>query len=211
MSSSPGILGIDTSHYSQQVDWAKAKAGGVQWMYSKASQGSEFVDQSLGLHTSGAKAAGILTTAYHFFMANVDGDEQWNVFARTIQGKKFDLPHVLDWEAGSIQGMSPAHQILQAKRWLAASQKYTGKVPWIYMGEDLALSLKLPSEFGAYPLISARYGVKVEQLRIPSPWTKLTAWQYSESAIIPGIKSGHTTDANYFLGSMSDLLAFAKQ
>lgn len=201
------VLGVDVYHGDPLIDWVKAKATGCQWMYAKASEHG--IDSLLQKHTDSAKAAGVLTAAYHFFHANVDGKAQADLYLKATSGLRFNLPAILDWEQGSIDGQSREKQILEAQKWLDAVEAATGRVPWIYMGAALAASLKLPDIFGRYRLIVAHYGIMQNQLKCPTPWASLTGWQFSDAFSMPGVAVGHHIDANYFLGTYNDLLALS--
>lgn len=200
------IQGIDVSHFEPPIDWVKAKSVGIEWCYAKASQGISFVDETCGAHTGAARAAGVLTAAYHFFMANLDGAVQAGLFLSAVKGMTFDLPFILDWEQGSVQGQSPQAQINEAMKILDQMETASGKIPWIYMGASLAENLKLPPIFARYPLIIARYDRDMGP--VPPPWSSITAWQYTDSASLLGVSEGHTVDSNWFLGSQADLQAF---
>ena len=202
------ITGIDVSHFEPAIDWKQAKTkSDVQWMYTKASQGSDFVDWSLTMHTSAARTAGVLTQAYHFFMANVDPQAQLKNFLGAVHGVKLDLGHMLDWEAGSVQGQSPNKQIACAQVILDGMEKATGKTPWLYMGLSLAQELSLPNSFNRYPLIVAAYGRTLGQVKAPIPWIRLAGWQWTDSGKIAGVAAGHSVDCNYFFGTIDDLKA----
>jgi len=202
------ILGIDVSHYEPAVDWVKAKAGGVLWMYTKASEGSGHVDVMLHKHCDAAKAAGVYTGAYHFFHASVDGAEQAKLFLKTINGMKLDLPPCLDWESGSADGVAAATQKVRARAWLDEVEKATGRVPVIYGGEAFMRELRLDPEFARYPLWLAHYGVKEASVKCPAPWAKIAMWQYTDAESVPGLGNGHHVDANWFYGSDEDLKKF---
>jgi lysozyme len=189
------ILGIDVSHYEPSVDWEKAKAGGVVYMYAKATEGVSHVDVMFKKHIEAAIAAGVKVGAYHFFHADMDGEAQAENYLKAIAGMKFDLPHCLDWESSSGDGRD------QAQKWLDIIEKQTGSVPALYSGEAHFRELKLPQSFSRYPLWMAHYGVPEAKLRIPNPWTKLFGWQYTDSEGSPrvqGLPLGHHVDASWF-------------
>lgn len=195
------VLGIDVSHYEPALDWKKAKLGGVVKMYTKATEGLSHVDVMLHKHVDAASAAGVETGAYHFFHAAVDGKAQAEHYLKTVAGMKFDLPHCLDWESSSGDGISSVGQQFQAQKWLDAVEHATGTTPIIYGGESHFRELKLPPSFARYPLWLAHYGVIEAKLRIPLPWLKLYGWQFSDSEGAPrvqGLASGHHVDANWF-------------
>ncbi len=186
------VLGIDVSHYEPPVDWAKAKAGGVVKMYTKASEGLGHIDVYLHKHADAAKAAGVQTGAYHFFHAGMDGVDQAKIYLKAIEGMSFELPHCLDWEGSSGDGRK------DAKKWLDYVEAATGRLPIIYGGESHFRELALDESFARYPLWMAHYATTEAKLRIPGPWKKLYGWQYTDAETVPGLSSGHHVDANWF-------------
>ena len=141
-------------------------------------------------------------------MANVDGNAQASLFLNSIKGARLNMPHILDWEDGSVQGQPISVQVTRALTILQVMENASGVMPWIYMGLDLAQQLQLPSVFAKYPIILASYNPNLGD--IPIPWLKATAWQYTDSAEIDGVSPGHTVDANWFLGSIGQLQDFCK-
>lgn len=203
-------LGIDLSHYEPRlVSWTDAKMYGVDWMYTKATEGTGSVDAMLKTHVSDAKAAGVLTTGYHFFRASQSAEAQASHYLQAVAGMNFELPHILDWELDDGESKNVNKQ--KALVWLDLVEKASGRVPIIYMGESFAVEMGLGPEFAKYPIITAHYGTTESRLKVPPPFKKLFAWQYSESETqIPGLAMGHGVDANWFFGSVDDLKAFAK-
>lgn len=202
------VLGIDTSHYEPEINWVAAKNSGVQWMYTKATEGLTHVDAYLTKHAPQAKAAGVYTGAYHFFHASMSGKDQAAFFLSTVKGMSFDLPHCLDWETSSADGLSAAIQAREARAFLDAVQSATGRVPMIYGGLSHLADMKLSVDWKMYPLWLAHYGVK--STLSPSPWARYTAWQYTDAETVGGLPAGHHVDASWFNGSLSDLQAFVR-
>ena len=203
-------LGIDVSHYEPILDYVKAKAGGVEWMYTKATEGTGHIDITLRKHVAAAKPAGLLTGAYHFMHASMDGELQAKIFLSTISGLVLDLPPCLDWESSSGDGLPALKQKVVALQWLDAVEKATGRIPMIYGGEAHLREMNLGDNFARYPLWLAHYGVKEDRLKIPAPWARYTAWQYTDAETVPGLAPGHHVDANWFNGSVEELRIFAK-
>jgi lysozyme len=193
------------------VDWAKANAGGVEWMITKATEGVSHVDKTLFAHTNAARGH-CLVGAYHFFHASMDGAKQAELYLKAISTLPYrlDLPHCLDWESSSADGMSSAHQQREALAWLNKVESAAGRVPIIYGGEAFLRELKLPESFARYPLWLAHYGTTEEKLKIPAPWKRLFAWQYTDAETVPGLAKGHHVDANWFFGSVDDLKAIGR-
>ena len=59
-------LGTDVSHYQQTVDWVKCRTNGIAFAYTKATEGTGYIDDTLVSHINGAKAQGIPIGLYHY-------------------------------------------------------------------------------------------------------------------------------------------------
>jgi len=205
------LLGIDVSHYEPRLNWSMAHDNGrVMWMYTKATEGISHVDALLDEHIGDAKAAGVIVGAYHFFRCSLDAKAQAEHFLKTVAHMPLDLPHCLDWESSSADGIAPSIQKMKAKIWLDAVEKASGKVPVIYGGESHLRSLALGPEFARYPLWLAHYGVAESSLKIPQPWRWYTMWQFTDAGSVPGLAANHHVDSNYFAGSIEDLKVLCK-
>lgn len=61
------VHGIDISKYQGDVDWRAARADGVEFVYIKATEGGDRLDERFHENWRGARDAGIPHGAYHFF------------------------------------------------------------------------------------------------------------------------------------------------
>lgn len=93
-------LGIDVSRWQGTMNWAKAKSEGVWYAFIKATEHTAWIDPKFNQNWHGAKQAGLLVGAYHFFRGNIDPVAQANHFVNTVlaNGGNADLPFVLDVE-----------------------------------------------------------------------------------------------------------------
>jgi lysozyme len=89
--------GIDVSSYQTSIDWQKVAADGVSFVIARASV-SVYPDQLFASHTKGAKAAGLLVGAYHFFAPWRSVTSQVDLILSQLS-VELDLPLVLDVEA----------------------------------------------------------------------------------------------------------------
>lgn len=200
------ILGVDVSHWDPVIDWKRAKLeSGVEWMYSKASEGIRNKDFSLKTHIPAASAAGVLTGGYHFFHAAFAGGLQAEHFLDCMAGVKTDLPPVLDWEESSADGILRDEQLLRAKGWLNTVGGETGRVPIIYGGESFLTELSLFPEFAQYPLWIAHYGIARDRIKVPKPWKEWRMWQYTDAESVHGVRENHHVDASLFNGTLEEL------
>ena len=60
------IHGIDVSKYQGTIDWNAVAGSGVKFVWIKATEGGDLVDERFQANWQGAKLAGIPHGAYHF-------------------------------------------------------------------------------------------------------------------------------------------------
>jgi lysozyme len=89
--------GIDVSSYQTSIDWQKVAADGVSFMIARASV-SIYPDRLFTSHIRGAKAAGLLVGAYHFFAPWRSVTSQVELIISQLNND-LELPLVLDVEA----------------------------------------------------------------------------------------------------------------
>jgi lysozyme len=193
--------GLDVSHFQGTVDWPQVAQAGYAFAFIKATDGITYADPMFPTNWAGAKAAGLLRGAYHFFEANDDPQQQAENFLKTVSLEPGDLPPVLDVESSSTSGEVPTATIVERiAAWLQAVEQATGCTPILYTNRTYWDSLAT-EQFGSYPLWLAEYGVTSPTL--PVGWTSWSFWQYSESGEISGIAT--SVDLDLFQGSLQQL------
>lgn len=210
------VPGIDVSYWNAGIDWPKVRATGQRFVFVKASESSAYKDPTFDDNWFGAKSAGLLRGAYHFFRCNVDAKKQADSFIDYVKSFNDDgeLPPVLDIE--THDGQRRDKILLAAKTWLERVEAAFGKKPIIYSGKYFLQDYF--SETGGGPpswakdhaLWLAQYPdsyVPGMEPFLPRGWFKWTFWQYSEKGRINGINSN--TDLNIFNGTLEDLYEFA--
>lgn len=186
--------GIDVSHDQGTVDWPAVVQAGYVFTFIKATEGETYVDPEFERNWTGAKAAGLLRGAYHFFRAEDSPQSQVELFWKTV-GDTGELPLVVDVE--ETMGVSAATLISNLTQFLAGLQQASGRMPMIYTGPGFWNGLGTAA-FGGYPLWVAEYGVS--QPRLPDGWTSWAFWQHSESGSVPGIQGA--VDLDVFNGPL---------
>jgi len=210
------VPGIDVSYWDSGIDWPKVRATGQRYMFAKATEGDFYADPTFATNWSGAKSAGLLRGAYHFFRCNVDPKKQANKFIEYVKSVKDDgeLPPVLDLE--SNDGQKKEKIIPAVKTWLDLVEQAFGEKPIIYSGQFFLQDYLSEAGGGPpawakdYPLWLAQYPntyVEGSQPFLPRGWFKWTFWQYSEKGRVNGINAN--VDLNLFNGSLEDLYKFA--
>ena len=194
----PSIPGIDVSHFQGTIDWNAVVQDGKAFAFVKATEGLTYVDPQFHANWAGAKAAGLLRGAYHFYEPGDDPRQQAEFFLETVQPGPGDLPPALDIEVSKGQSASEIVQGIQ--EWLSTVQRALGITPLLYTDRTFWNSLQT-EEFSAYPLWIADYGVTTPVL--PAGWTSWTFWQSSETGTVPGVTG--SLDLDLFQGSLEEL------
>ncbi len=210
----PDAHGVDVSQYQDQVDWPAVAQSGKQFCYIRSSF-SRTRDSRITENWQGAKAAGLLRGAYHFFRFGVSVSEQVDLFMSIFSGGDMaypadDLPPALDleWDQYGTDPDTPERQqqyIADARSWLDQVGRAVGKTAMIYSGRSYWLQIGNPGDVSQYPLWVAEYGVHSPAL--PSPWPSYQIWQYSGSGRCNGISTA--VDLDIFNGDENRLRAFA--
>lgn len=214
------VQGIDVSRWQPTVDWVKVKGAGMDFAVIKASQAT-FADPLFKTHWAGAKAAGLLRGAYHFFMPDADPMKQVDIYLKTLGDDPGDLLPVLDIEAKTT---GPAAYAKGSKIWLDEVEKRLKRKPIIYTAAwywntTMLIGGKFPEWASDYALWVAAYPVKdgwpaLDELAaskykpaLPKSWTSWMFWQYSERGRVDGVVTdgkAANTDLNVFDGSLDD-------
>jgi lysozyme len=200
-------LGIDVSHHQGDLNWNNVAAGGVEFSFIKATEGTGFVDNRFELNWQRAQEVGLFRGAYHFGRPGSDPGAQAAHFHAVVGALGFrDLPPALDLEVSD--GHSAADVTAWAKEFLTRATQLFGRTPIIYTGQFWREVMKNPNDafFGQHPLWLAGY-VPEGNLRIPAAWSHFTFWQYTDGVhngpqVIAGVPR---CDQNLFEGSPADL------
>jgi GH25 family lysozyme M1 (1,4-beta-N-acetylmuramidase) len=210
------VPGVDVSYWDAGIDWPKVRATGQRFVFAKATEGDFYSDPTFAASWSGAKTAGLLRGAYHFFRCNVDAKKQAARFIDYVKSvnDNGELPPVLDLE--SNDGQTKDKVIARAKTWLDLVESAFGRKPIIYSGQYFLQDYFSESGGGPpawakdYPLWVAQYPnqyIPGMQPYLPRGWYKWTFWQFSEKGVVNGINAD--VDLNLFNGSLEELYKFA--
>ena len=211
------VPGIDVSYWNSGIDWLKVRATGQRFMFTKATEGDFYADPTFDDNWIGAKKAGVLRGAYHFFRADVDPVRQARKFIDYVRTMDDDgeLPPALDLE--THDGQPKSKIISGAKIWLDEVEKAFGKKPIIYSGQYFLQDYFSeagggpPSWAGNYPLWLAQYPNNyiegASKPFLPRGWFKWTFWQYSDKGRVKGVNAD--VDLSVFNGTLENLNKFA--
>ena len=210
------VPGIDVSYWNAGIDWPKVRAAGQRFTFVKASEGDGYLDPTFDDNWRGAKSAGLLRGAYHFFRANADAKKQANKFIDYVKSMNDDgeLPPVLDLETHDGQGRDKI--IARARTWLELVEGAFHRKPILYSGQYF-LQDYFSEAGGGPPAWAKDYSLWLAQYPnqyapgmqpgLPRGWFKWTFWQYSEKGRVNGINAD--VDLVLFNGSLEDFYQFA--
>ncbi|MEX1334733.1 MAG: glycoside hydrolase family 25 protein [Candidatus Limnocylindrales bacterium] len=178
-----GVKGLDVSHWNGTPNFSKLRNAGMRFVFSKASQGTSFVDSTFKRNTSAARSAGMLAGAYHFFDYTKGGKAQAQHFLKTVRntsGLSALLPLVVDVETlGSLGTPNKALARQRLHGLIDELYAQTGRYPMIYtsrfMWEKVVGS---PTSFGNYKLWVACW--KCDTIHLPTGWNTWQFWQVGQ-------------------------------
>ena len=196
-----GGQGIDVSHYQGRIDWEEVATNkDIQFVYVKATEGSNLVDEFYLRNLYGAKRVGIPVGAYHFFSPSASALVQLENFRSTVDPRQQDLIPIVDVEKAGKGSIAQFQGRLKA--FLDSVEKMFGVKPIIYTGVNFYAKY-LEGKFRGYKFMVARYAEEVPGLSEDVP---IGLWQFTQTGRAKGIK-GHV-DKSVFLDryGMADIL-----
>jgi lysozyme len=210
---SPGdfpVQGIDVSKYQGVIDWNAVAGTGVKFVWIKATEGGDHLDEHFVDNWQAAKAAGLAVGAYHFvYWCRPPLDEvRW--FEENAPVEPGTLPPVLDVEATPESKTCKRHLDAESAQadmrvMLEDLTRFYGRKPVIYTSVDFYEAILSDGAFSDYPLWvrstkhypSVRYGSR-----------KWMFWQYQADGRISGIDG--KVDRNAFHGTTDEWADFLK-
>lgn len=164
--------GIDVSGWDQVVDWPRLKKQGFVFAMIKSSQGLA-TDSTFASHWQGAKDAGFLRGAYHFYTQNQDPQAQAKALLKLLADDPGELPPAVDVEHEVVFDANlkknvtmpianPAKYVSRLHTLLAAIETQLKRTPFIYTAlgvwnEVTSASGGAPAWAAQYPLWVANY------------------------------------------------------
>ncbi len=175
--------GIDVSHYQGNIDWREvARSGLVQYVYIKATEGANLVDNTFRINLNGARLAGLKVGIYHFYRPNASVESQFINLTSTVALRDMDLLPIIDVEhRGSAQLSDFRAQLMRFARMV---EKHYGVKPIIYTSRDF-YNKYLAGPFTGYKYMIARYHADVPELIDNA---QFVMWQYTANGRVPGIR-----------------------
>lgn len=184
------VKGIDISNNNGNVDMAKVKSSGIEYVYVKATEGATFKDKYMETFYKDCKLNNLKVGAYHFLVGTSTPESQAESFYLKIKDLDWDLVPMLDVET-NFSGISD-----YVTRFIQAFKKLSPLQIGIYSYTSFISTLSgISSCIQNLPFWEANYNNK--------PWvlptnffTKRVGHQYTEKGSIPGVPTN--CDVNEF-------------
>ena len=178
--------GIDISHYNGNIDFTKVKAAGIQCVYIKATEGTTYVDDYLGINYNGAKSAGLKTGFYHFLVGTSSPETQAQNFYNNIKDKQSDLKPALDVETNGFDVMD------YTLRFINEFKKLSNMDICIYTYSGFISNLD--NRLDNYSLWEANWYESSSNLPSNNIWSSRAGHQYTDQGTIDGINGNVDLD-----------------
>jgi len=179
------VMGIDVSHHQGPIDWSRLAGSEVRFAWIKATEGGDWRDTRFAENWAGARSAGIVPGAYHFFtFCRPVADQIANLLA-VLPAEADALPVAIDLEFGGNCAARPAPATLRTDIWAFSDAvlAHTGRRPLLYLTRDFA------DGYVDAPLAAAHELWVRDIFRVPAPvqgrdWT---IWQHKSRGRLPGV------------------------
>lgn len=183
---------VDVSHNNGIVDWPRIGPE-VKLVFTKATQGTNFVDPRYVANIAGCQATGRLGVPYHFLTAE-PAEAQFEHFAKTVD-LKAGMVVMVDWEMDPKTHRIPPIATMEA--FLALVLDVVGSREKIVAYHGM-YDLSSPA-INAYPWFVPKYGPQPQGPR----WL---LWQFSPRGHVPGIPN--PIDLSWFAGTEIEMGAW---
>lgn len=182
-------IGVDVSSYQANIDMTQLKKQNIQFIYIKATEGSNTQDDRFAENWENAQRAELLSGAYHFFSYDSEGKKQAENFINTVGGDLTGrlLPAV-DLEYYGDKEQNPPERedvVRELKIYLEMIEKEYGVKPLIYTRPDV-YEKYLKGEFDEYKKW-------ISSLYTPLSWNyddDWYIWQYLNKGKLEGYTGG---------------------
>ena len=188
------MKGIDVSYHNGNIDFAKVKAAGIEFVIIRAVYGKVISqkDKNFEKNYKAAKAAGLKVGAYWYSYArsSAEAAQEAAVCLEAIKGKQFEMPIYFDIEEQKQFNKGKAFCSDLVKTFCNALEKakyyagfYTGRYAVThYISEDVAKRYAFwLAEWSSKVNYTGSYGM----------------WQYSSTGKVNGISGNVDMDTSY--------------
>lgn len=187
-------FGVDVSSYQERVDFEKLEKQGVEFVYIKATEGSNHIDPSFRQKWKDAESAGVPAGAYHYFSYESSGVKQAYNFIDTVGDLRGKLIPAIDMELTLAEVNDPPSKedvVRGLKAFIGVIEEEYGVKPIIYSQKDY-YDKYLADDFKDYPrwVRNVIYPIYID---VGDDWT---VWQYNDKGKLEGYEGETYIDYN---------------
>ncbi len=187
------IKGVDISSHNGDVNFNSLARQGIDFVYIKGTEGTDFKDNKFNVNFRKAAEAGLKVGMYHFFRFDTSGYMQALNVINSLRGLKPDLPVAIDLEQWTNpRGISVDSVVKQVEKMADVLAK-EGQEVVIYTNKD-GYSRFYRNRLEKYPLWLCSFTDIEEKY----DWL---FWQYSHRGRLEGVD--RLVDMNLFNGNDS--------
>jgi len=128
------LRGIDISHHQGRIDWDALAAERLDFIYVKATEGTDWIDPRGTSNLIRARAEGYRTGAYHYYLLCKSGAAQAANFIDIVPIAEGALPPAIDLEHHSNCGfdLPPAEVRAEVSVMISKLKRHYGADPVLY-------------------------------------------------------------------------------
>ena len=198
--------GIDVSEWQGNIDFQQVKDAGIEAVYIRSSEGSDYVDHYFEENYEKARQAGLNIGFYHYVTARTveEGREEARFFASVVSSKEIDLRLAMDFESFENLSVEQINDISEV--FLTTLEEVTGKEVVIYSDASNARNVFSRELAESYPIWVAEYFA--EEPFDNGKWETWVGFQYTDRGRVSGISGSVDRDeftSGIFLDERSTL------
>jgi len=184
--------GIDVSEWQGNIDFETVKQAGIEAVYIRSSEGSDYVDHYFEANYAKAREAGLRIGFYHYVTARTieEGREQARFFASVVSSKEIDLRLAMDFESFGNLSVQQINEISEA--FLTTLEEVTGKEVVIYSDASNARDVFSRELAESYPIWVAEYFA--QEPFDNGKWETWVGFQYTDRGRVSGISGSVDRD-----------------
>ena len=177
--------GIDVSQWQGSIDFAQVKSSGIEMVYIRSSEGSNYTDPNFRQNYENARAQGLLVGFYHYVTARntQQAEQQAKYFLSVVSGLEFECRLAMDFEY--LTGLSNEEINAIALAFMETLSQ-AGEEGVVY-ADSWNARMVFDSRLAAYPLWVAQYGSSSQPDLSGSVWNSWAGFQYSDVGNVAGI------------------------
>lgn len=176
--------GIDISHYQGTVDWQRLRLDTcIQFVYLKATEGADIVDETYLDNVAGAQKVGILVGSYHYLTSSSTVEKQFQNFYNVVNRHKQGVVPVIDVEEEGVRGWTRNELQENLQRMIDLIAEHYHCTPIIYSYSRF-YNDRLSPAFDRYPLFISHYE---DSEPVVHGSGRHVIWQHTDKGTVDGI------------------------